>query len=165
MRRDCRFWVRFRKLTLKPGKENTWEDETSLTFESTAETWLQARTQHCHEYGYAGGRPHTRTQNEPQMDGWMAARLHLGRDACTCLKLKDLVSACESSSSGSPSGPPASSSPAPPPRTADHVHFAHCTGDRICQGLNAMSAAPPAPAPKSRGRGRAFFPFQNGGNR
>lgn len=61
---------------------------------------------------------------------------------CTCLKLRDLVSACESSSSsGSPSGPPASSSPAPEPRTADHVHLAHCTGDRICQGLNAMSAA------------------------
>lgn len=108
---------------------------------------------------------HTERAADGWVDGWQAARSHPGGDACTCLKLKDLVSACESSSSGSPSGPPASSSPAPPPRTADHVHFAHCTGDRICQGLNAMSADPPAPAPKSRGRGRAFFPFQNGGNR
>lgn len=78
MRRDCRFWVRFRKLTLKPGKENTWENETSLTFECAAETWLQARTQHCHEYGYAGGRPHTRTQNEPQMDGWQHVCISAG---------------------------------------------------------------------------------------
>ncbi|MEJ1284979.1 hypothetical protein NN561_015969 [Cricetulus griseus] len=77
---------------------------------------------------------------------------------CTCLKLRDLVSACESSSSsGSPSGPPASSSPAPTPRTADHVHLAHCTGDRICQGLNAMSATA-APAV-----GKAASFLQNGG--
>lgn len=72
------------------------------------------------------------------MDGRTAARVHLGGDAWTCLKLKDVASARASCSSGS--GSPSGSCPAPPPRTADHVHLAHCTGDRICHGLNAMRA-------------------------
>ena len=124
---------------------------------------VNAGGNHTHTHTHTHAHTRARTQNEPRMDGWMVARPNLGSNACTCLKLKDLVSACESSSSGSPSGPPASSSPAPPPRTADHVHLAHCTGDRICQGLNAMRAAPAAPAPGRRGAGtgdRFFLPFK-----
>lgn len=108
------------------------------------------RTQHSRGTRFA------RTQHD--RGGRMARACISAGMRCTCLKLRDLVSACESSSSsGSPSGPPASSSPAPEPRTADHVHLAHCTGDRICQGLNAMSAA----AAPAVGNGGLFL--QNGG--
>lgn len=99
----------------------------------------------------AGSRAgNTVARKQHDRGGRMAGACISAGMRCTCLKLRDLVSACESSSSsGSPSGPPASSSPAPEPRTADHVHLAHCTGDRICQGLNAMSAAA-APAMEER---------------
>lgn len=110
----------------------------------------------CRQDAARAGNTVARTQHD--RGGRMARACIPAGMRCTCLKLRDLVSACESSSSsGSPSGPPASSSPAPAPRTADHVHLAHCTGDRICQGLNAMSAAA-APAV-----GTAASFLQNGG--
>lgn len=110
----------------------------------------------CGQDAARAGNTVARTQQD--RGGRMARACIPAGMRCTCLKLRDLVSACESSSSsGSPSGPPASSSPAPAPRTADHVHLAHCTGDRICQGLNAMSAAA-APAV-----GTAASFLQNGG--
>lgn len=111
--------------------KSTRADRTSRTFGYTAGTRLRE------------AEPGTRLRaHSIDRGGRMAPACISAGMRCTCLKLRDLVSACESSSSsGSPSGPPASSSPAPEPRTADHVHLAHCTGDRICQGLNAMSAA------------------------
>lgn len=117
----------------RQGTKSTRADRTSRTFGYTAGTRLRA------------GRSRARStvaRTQHDRGGRMARACISAGMRCTCLKLRDLVSACESSSSsGSPSGPPASSSPAPEPRTADHVHLAHCTGDRICQGLNAMSAA------------------------
>lgn len=117
----------------RQGTKSTRADRTSRTFGYTAGTRLRA------------GRSRARStvaRTQHDRGGRMARGCISAGMRCTCLKLRDLVSACESSSSsGSPSGPPASSSPAPEPRTADHVHLAHCTGDRICQGLNAMSAA------------------------
>lgn len=57
-------------------------------------------------------------------------------------------SSSSSSSSSAAPAPPSPSSGLPPPRTADQVQRAHCTGDRICQALNAIGPAPcPAPLP------------------
>lgn len=128
---DCGYGAGFRKLTAKTGDEKA---------HGQTEHPELSGTQRGPAAGSRVGNTVARTQHD--RGGRMAGACISAGMRCTCLKLRDLVSACESSSSsGSPSGPPASSSPAPDPRTADHVHLAHCTGDRICQGLNAMSAA------------------------
>lgn len=140
----------------KPGDAETADSglgsESSQRRRGVRERKAHGRTEHPELSGTQRGPgcgqnaaepgPRLRAHSRTAVEGWRAPASRLAGMRCTCLKLRDLVSACESSSSsGSPSGPPASSSPAPEPRTADHVHLAHCTGDRICQGLNAMSAA------------------------
>lgn len=145
---DRRFGAGFRKLTAKTGRKAHGQTERP-------ELSGAQRGPGCGQDAARAGNTVAHTQHD--RGGRMARACIPAGMRCTCLKLRDLVSACESSSSGSPSGPPASSSPAPAPRTADHVHLAHCTGDRICQGLNAMSAA----AAPAVGTEASFL--QNGG--
>lgn len=71
MRRGCRFCVRFRKLLLKRGNENTRRAEhPELSNAQRGPGYGRGPSIGRTTVTRAGGRPHTRTQGEPQMDGW-----------------------------------------------------------------------------------------------